>query len=82
MDEDQEVVAEKMAKYDFIALPVVDEQDRLVGIITHDDVLDAFREEATEDAQQLAGVAPLTESYLKTDVFTLATIDIETVLGA
>ncbi len=70
--DDREEVTRKVAKYDLLAIPVVDAQRRLVGIITHDDVLDAFREEATEDAQQLAGVAPLTESYLKTDVFTLA----------
>lgn len=70
--EDREEVTRRVAKYDLLAIPVVDAQRRLVGVITHDDVLDAFREEATEDAQQLAGVAPLSESYLKTDVFTLA----------
>lgn len=70
--DDREEVTRRVAKYDILAIPVVDAQRRLVGIITHDDVLDAFREEATEDAQQLAGVAPLSESYLKTDVFTLA----------
>src|SRR4051812_2194801 len=70
--DDREEVTRRVAKYDLLAIPVVDAQRRLVGIITHDDVLDAFREEATEDAQQLAGVAPLSESYLKTDVFTLA----------
>jgi len=61
---DQEVVADRMAKYDFLAIPVVDDQDRLVGIITHDDVLDVVREEATEDAHRQGAVAPLEQSYL------------------
>ena len=64
--DDQEFVAYKMAKYDFIAMPVVDDQGRLVGIVTHDDVLDVVREEATEDAHRLAAVAPLEQSYLTT----------------
>ena len=49
VDEDQEVVANKIARYDFIAMPVVDDQGRLVGIVTHDDVLDVVQQEATED---------------------------------
>jgi magnesium transporter len=70
--EDQEEVARKVAYYDLLAIPVVDGQRRLVGIITHDDVIDVVREEATEDAQQLAAVTPLEEGYLQTDVFTLS----------
>ena len=70
--EDQEEVARKVAKYDLLAIPVVDGQRRLVGIITHDDVIDVVREEATEDAQRIAAVAPLAEGYLRTDVFTLS----------
>jgi magnesium transporter len=70
--DDREVVANRVAKYDLLAIPVVDNQQRLVGIITHDDVIDAVRLEATEDAQQLAAVAPLQEGYLKTGLFTLA----------
>lgn len=70
--DDREVVANRVARYDLLAIPVVDTQHRLVGIITHDDVIDAVRLEATEDAQQLAAVAPLEEGYLKTGVFTLA----------
>lgn len=70
--DDQEVVANKMARYDFIAMPVVDDQGRLVGIITHDDVLDVMQEEATEDVHRLGGVAPLEEGYLSTHFFTLA----------
>ena len=69
--DDQEVVASRMARYDFIAMPVVDEQDRLVGIITHDDVLDVVQEEATEDAHRQAAIAPLEQSYLTTPILTL-----------
>ena len=70
--DDREEVANRVARYDLLAIPVVDSQQRLVGIITHDDVIDAFRLEATEDAQQLAAVAPLEAGYLKTGVLTLA----------
>jgi len=70
-NDDREAVTERVAKYDLLAIPVVDNQNRLVGIITHDDVIDAVRQEATEDAQQLAGVAPLEEGYLRTDLLTL-----------
>lgn len=70
--EDQEKVAQMMARYDFLAVPVVDQQDQLVGIITHDDVLDVLQEEATEDAQRQAAVQPLDESYLATPLLTIA----------
>jgi magnesium transporter len=70
--EDQEEVARKVAHFDLLAIPVVDGQRRLVGIITHDDVIDVLREEATEDAQQLAAVSPLEEGYLQTGVFLLS----------
>lgn len=70
--DDQEVVAEKVADYDFLAIPVVDDDRRLLGIITHDDIIDVFRAEATEDALLSAGVAPLEEGYLRTHWFTLA----------
>src|SRR5258708_7265698 len=56
VDEDQEVVANKIARYDFIAMPVVDAEDRLVGIVTHDDVLDVVQQEATEDVHRLGGM--------------------------
>jgi magnesium transporter len=65
MDEPQEKVVELLARFDFIAIPVVDDHNRLVGIVTHDDVLDAVREEATDEAQMIAAVAPLGESYLE-----------------
>jgi magnesium transporter len=69
--DDREEVARRVAKYDLLAVPVVDEQQRLLGIITHDDVIDAFREEATEDAQLAGAIAPLEEGYLQTSVVTL-----------
>lgn len=71
-DEDQEAAANTMARYDFLAMPVVDEHGRLVGIITHDDVLDVLREEATEDVHRLGGVEPLQDGYLSTPFATLA----------
>jgi magnesium transporter len=70
--EDQEEVAEKFARFDLLAIPVVDEQHRILGIITHDDIIDVVREEATEDAHRSAAVEPLDESYLRTDLTTLA----------
>ena len=71
VDEDQEVVAQKMARYDFIAIPVVDDLDRLVGIITHDDVLDVLQEEATEDVHRMGGVGPMDEDYLEARFITI-----------
>ena len=65
VDQDQEEAARVLAKYDLLALPVVDPQNRLVGIITHDDVLDVMQQEATEDALHMAAVAPLEENYLE-----------------
>ncbi|WP_295157453.1 magnesium transporter [uncultured Ruminococcus sp.] len=67
--EDREVVAAKMAKYDFAAMPVVDKDMRLVGIITYDDAMDVIEEETTEDFSKMAAVAPSEESYFKTSVF-------------
>lgn len=60
----QEEVAQLMKRYDLIALPVVDREDRLVGIVTIDDVVDILEEEATEDIQKLAGVSGGDESAL------------------
>ncbi len=66
VDDDQEKVAQEMAKFDFLAMPVVDNQHQLVGIITHDDVIDVLQEEATEDAYRAGAVSPLEDSYLAT----------------
>lgn len=70
--EDQEDVANKVAKMDLLAIPVVDQQRKMLGIITHDDVIDVVREEATEDAHRIAAVDPLDETYLRTSIFTLS----------
>jgi magnesium transporter len=64
LDEPSDQVVEKLARFDFLAIPVVDERNRLVGIVTHDDVLDAVRQEATDDAQRIAAISPLGEGYL------------------
>src|SRR6266545_3515808 len=64
-DEDKEAVAQMFARYDFLAAPVVDDQFGLLGIVTHDDVLDVVREEATEDLQRQAGVGPIEGNYLE-----------------
>lgn len=63
---DQEQVAELMLRYDLLALPVVDENNVLLGIITIDDVVDVVVDEATEDIQKLGGAQPLDEPYLLT----------------
>jgi magnesium transporter len=70
--EDQEEVARKVARYDLLAIPVVDEERRMLGIITHDDVIDVLREEAIEDAQRSAAIAPLEHGYLRTSMLTLS----------
>ena len=70
--EDQEDVAAKVAKLDLLAIPVVDEERRMLGIITHDDIIDVLHEEATEDAHRIAAVNPLEQSYLKTSLITLS----------
>ena len=62
--DDQEAVAAKVADYDFLAIPVVDHEQHLVGIITHDDVIDVLQQEATEDAYLAGAVGPLEEGYL------------------
>ena len=62
--DDQEEVADKVAHMDVLAIPVIDKSQRLLGIITHDDIIDVFREEATEDAHRSGAVEPLDESYL------------------
>ncbi len=70
--DDQEYVASLFDKYDLMALPVVDKENRLVGIITVDDVVDIMREEATEDIEKMAAILPGDKPYLKTGVFETA----------
>jgi len=67
--DDQENVSNLFKKYGFLAMPVVDNENRLVGIITVDDILEIIDEEVTEDFQKMAGVAASTEEYLDTSVF-------------
>jgi magnesium transporter len=70
--DDQESVAAKVADYDFLAIPVVDKEQHLVGIITHDDIIDVVREEAEEDAYLAGAINPLEETYLDTPWQTLS----------
>lgn len=70
--DDQEEVARKVARYDLLAIPVLDEERRMLGIITHDDVIDVLHEEAIEDAQRIAGIEPLEYGYLRTPLLTLS----------
>lgn len=68
---DQEQVAQMFSNYNFLALPVVDNENRLVGIVTIDDAIDVIQEEATEDIEKMAAVLPSDKSYMKTSVFGL-----------
>ena len=69
--DDQETVAQTLSKYDLLALPVVDGENRLVGIVTVDDAIDVLQEEATEDIEKMAAITPSDKPYLKTGVFAL-----------
>ena len=66
--DDKEQVALKFSKYDFLALPVIDKEGCLVGIVTVDDAVDVIQEEATEDIQKMAAIVPTEKSYLKQSV--------------
>ena len=70
--DDQETVASVFRRYGFIALPVVDKEHRFTGIITVDDIMNVMEQEATEDFQKMAAMAPSEESYLSSSVFDLA----------
>jgi magnesium transporter len=72
VQDDQEAVAEKVAFYNLSAIPVVDDQRHMVGIITHDDVIDVMRQEATEDVQRISAMEPLSDSYMRTSFLTLS----------
>lgn len=67
--DDKEEVAGQFEKYDLMALPVVDKENRLVGIITVDDAIDVIQEEATEDIEKMAAILPSDKSYFRTGVF-------------
>lgn len=66
--EDQEEVAQMFSKYSFMALPVVDTENRLVGIVTIDDAMEVMQEETTEDFEKMAGITPSDKPYLRTTV--------------
>lgn len=70
-DDDKEDVMKALAKYDFLAMPIVDGEGRLVGIVTIDDAMDVLQEEDTEDMEIMAGMSPSDKPYLKTGVFEL-----------
>lgn len=70
--DDREDVVELFNKYDLTTLPVVDKEDRLVGIVTIDDAVDVMEEEATEDFEKMAAMTPSEKPYLKTGVFEMA----------
>ena len=66
--DDKEDVALDLSKYDLLAIPVVDNEERLVGIVTVDDAIDVLQEEATEDIEKMAGITPSEKPYLKTGI--------------
>ena len=68
---DQEEVARMFSKYDFLALPVVDAESRMVGIVTYDDAMDVMEDEATEDIELMGGMLPSEKPYLRSSVFDL-----------
>lgn len=70
--DDQEEVAETFKRYNLTVLPVLNEDNRLTGVITIDDIIDVIEEETSEDFAKMSGAAPLEDEYLKTGVFTLA----------
>ena len=68
---DQEEVAKMLGKYDFLALPVVDNENRMVGIVTFDDAMDVMEDEATEDIEMMGGMLPSEKTYLRSTVWEL-----------
>lgn len=70
--DDQEMVADLFGRYDLLSIPVVDNENRMVGIITVDDIIDVIEEENTEDFQKMGAMLPSDKPYLSTGVFTLA----------
>lgn len=70
-EDDRQEVAQKIARYDLLAVPVVDTENHLIGIVTHDDVVDMLVEGATEDAERMGGVVPIGENYMEASFFTV-----------
>ncbi len=67
----REKAAREVARYDFLAIPVVDEEHHMLGIITHDDIIDVMEEETTEDAYRMAAITPMEEGYLEAPFWTI-----------
>ena len=67
--DDKEDVAQAMSKYDYLAMPVVDQENRLIGIVTVDDAMDVMEEETTEDFEKMAAMLPSDKPYLKTSIY-------------
>lgn len=65
VNDDREHVAQEIARYDLLAIPVVDDERKLIGIVTHDDIIDVVVKEATEDVHRLGGVVPIEMNYLE-----------------
>lgn len=72
-EEDKEIAVQRLSKYDLDALPVVDRESRLVGIVTFDDAIEIIQEEATEDMEKMAAIVPSEKPYLRTGVFSAYT---------
>lgn len=72
-EEDREIAVQRLSKYDLDALPVVDRESRLVGIVTFDDAIEIIQEEATEDMEKMAAIVPSEKPYLRTGVFSAYT---------
>ena len=66
---DQEEVAQMFDKYDFLAMPVVDKENKLIGVVTIDDAMDVMSDESEEDFEKMAAMAPSEENYLKESIF-------------
>ena len=68
---DKEEIANLLSKYDLLSIPIVDSENRIVGIVTVDDAIDVITEEASEDISKIAAIVPTTKPYLQTNVFTI-----------
>ncbi len=68
---DKEEVSNLLSKYDLLAVPIVDSENRITGIVTIDDAIDVIQQEASEDISKMAGIAPNTKPYLQTNVFAI-----------
>ena len=70
-NDDKELIARELSKYDFLAMPVIDNFDRLVGIVTFDDAMDVIEDETTEDIEKMAAMLPSEKDYMRSNPFEL-----------